>query len=471
MPQNKQHIWQSRRLTFLLATMDALALSLLWMGAWSLRAWASPWFGGPINPYSCYTNALPWMLIGWLSILAIYGHYEHRERLSSLNQLSRVFQASLWLVWIGVMISYVLLRHLELGRSIVLGAPFLFFIYLYGSRTLLRVAKMRALRRGEEGRSVLIVGVNPLGRRVAEHLAQHPEIGFRLAGFVATGAEKEVDTAEPFASAPVMGSLNNLKSLIESADIDEVFFADPTLPTDQVLNRVIECEPTGAAFKIVSDQFFHVLAGDAIIEAVDGIPVTRLGGGQMTPFQTLSKRILDLAGVALLAPFWIPTWGGIALAIWMEDGRPVLFKQKRVGLRGREFDFYKFRTMTPSANPYAVAPTDPCDPRITRLGRFLRKTSLDEIPQFLNILRGDMSLVGPRPEMKFIVDGYEEWQKARLDVKPGLTGLWQVVGRKNLPLEFNIEYDLWYIRNRSLVLDMMILIKTIPAVLFGKGAF
>jgi lipopolysaccharide/colanic/teichoic acid biosynthesis glycosyltransferase len=121
--------------------------------------------------------------------------------------------------------------------------------------------------------------------------------------------------------------------------------------------------------------------------------------------------------------------------------------------------------------PYEEAPLERTDPRVTRFGRFLRKTSLDELPQLINVLRGDMSMVGPRPEMPFIVDKYEEWQRRRLDVKPGITGLWQIVGRKDLPLYLNLEYDFYYIRNQSLLLDLMILIKTIPAVLFGKGAF
>jgi lipopolysaccharide/colanic/teichoic acid biosynthesis glycosyltransferase len=127
--------------------------------------------------------------------------------------------------------------------------------------------------------------------------------------------------------------------------------------------------------------------------------------------------------------------------------------------------------MRTDADPYAVAPTDPDDSRITPSGRFLRRTSLDELPQLLNVLRGEMSMVGPRPEMPFIVEKYEPWQRRRLDVKPGITGLWQVIGRKNLPLHLNMEYDLYYIKNQSLLLDIEILLKTVPAVLMGRGAF
>jgi lipopolysaccharide/colanic/teichoic acid biosynthesis glycosyltransferase len=127
--------------------------------------------------------------------------------------------------------------------------------------------------------------------------------------------------------------------------------------------------------------------------------------------------------------------------------------------------------MTQETPAYAVAPTEAADPRITLIGRFLRKTSLDELPQLFNVMRGEMSMVGPRPEMPFIVEQYEEWQRRRLDVKPGITGLWQIVGRKNLPLALNMEYDFFYIKNQSLLLDVVILLRTIPAVIFGRGAF
>jgi lipopolysaccharide/colanic/teichoic acid biosynthesis glycosyltransferase len=161
----------------------------------------------------------------------------------------------------------------------------------------------------------------------------------------------------------------------------------------------------------------------------------------------------------------------IALGIRRDTKGPVFFKQERVGRDGKRFLIYKYRTMHVEAPPYDYAPTAEEDPRITRFGRWLRRTSLDELPQLLNVLRGEMSMVGPRPEMPFLVDKYEPWQRRRLDVKPGITGLWQVIGRKNLPLHLNMQYDFYYIKNQSLLLDLEILFRTIPAVLKGKGAF
>jgi lipopolysaccharide/colanic/teichoic acid biosynthesis glycosyltransferase len=150
---------------------------------------------------------------------------------------------------------------------------------------------------------------------------------------------------------------------------------------------------------------------------------------------------------------------------------PAIFAHERVGRNGRVFTMYKFRTMDCDAPPSAVAPPSASDRRVTEYGKWLRATSIDELPQLFNVLRGEMSLVGPRPEMPFIVDTYDEWQRRRLAVKPGITGLWQILGRKDLPMHENLQYDFYYIRNRSLALDVSILLRTIGAVLSRRGAF
>jgi lipopolysaccharide/colanic/teichoic acid biosynthesis glycosyltransferase len=174
--------------------------------------------------------------------------------------------------------------------------------------------------------------------------------------------------------------------------------------------------------------------------------------------------------------------GTIALAIWLESGRPVLFRQQRVGENGQLFEMLKFRTMVPNAEEmrYLVERTDkegrlihkvPNDPRITRFGHYLRLTSLDELPQIFNILKGNMSLVGPRPELPYLVEKYETWQRKRFAVPPGLTGWWQINGRSDKPMHLNTEDDLYYVQNYSLLLDIQILFRTIGVVLRGRGAF
>jgi lipopolysaccharide/colanic/teichoic acid biosynthesis glycosyltransferase len=150
---------------------------------------------------------------------------------------------------------------------------------------------------------------------------------------------------------------------------------------------------------------------------------------------------------------------------------PAFITQERAGRNGTSFRMHKFRTMWSDVDRYAVAPTDVSDPRITDYGRWLRGTSIDELPQLINVIKGEMSLVGPRPEMPFIVENYDDWQRRRLSVKPGITGLWQILGRKDLPMHTNLQYDFYYIRNRSLTLDASILLRTIGAVLSRRGAF
>ena len=183
------------------------------------------------------------------------------------------------------------------------------------------------------------------------------------------------------------------------------------------------------------------------------------------------KRILDIIISLKLLIGLAPLWLLITVLIALESkGNPV-FSHMRVGKNGKQFRLYKFRTMKAGAKEQEYAPTSLKDPRITKTGKFLRRTSLDEIPQLFNVLLGEMAIIGPRPEMKFIADGYTKKQRFRLLVKPGMTGVWQVCARKNKPLHENVEYDLFYIANESVTLDLKILIKTFIVIINGKGAY
>jgi lipopolysaccharide/colanic/teichoic acid biosynthesis glycosyltransferase len=232
----------------------------------------------------------------------------------------------------------------------------------------------------------------------------------------------------------------------------------------------MECEGLDVDFHIVSD-LFGVLAHETRIELLEDFPIFDLNSGQADRSYQVAKRVFDLALTLPFSLFFFLTYPFISLAIRLESRGPVIFRQERVGQGGQVFILYKYRTMFIDTPIYAEAPRQVGDSRVTRVGRFLRKTSLDEVPNLLNVLTGDMSLVGPRPEMPFIVEKYQEWQRKRLEVKPGLTGLWQILGRKDLPLHENLEYDFYYIKNRSLLLDFTILLRTIPALLFTRGAY
>jgi exopolysaccharide biosynthesis polyprenyl glycosylphosphotransferase len=237
-----------------------------------------------------------------------------------------------------------------------------------------------------------------------------------------------------------------------------------------MLSMVLDCEDLGVTFRVVTN-LFEVLTAGTPIDLVDDLPLVRLGRQHENLLYEPIKRCIDITGALVgLALLGSVMWW-CARRITKESPGRAIFCQQRVGKNGEIFDIYKFRTMYIDADSYAAAPHDRDDPRITPFGRWLRATSLDELPQLFNVFRGQMSLVGPRPEMPFIVDTYDEWQRRRLSVKPGVTGLWQILGRKDLPMHENLQYDFYYIRNRSLGHDLSIMIRTVGAVLMRRGAF
>jgi exopolysaccharide biosynthesis polyprenyl glycosylphosphotransferase len=465
-----RNFWKSKWLTVALVALDAAAFAALWLVAYELRRALNPQFVAyvhtVINPIRNYVHALPVVVVLWIIFTAYYGHYSHREKISALNQLSTIFKASIGGL-ISVFVFSALFKYLELGRSVVIMSSVLIFFYLYCSRSFLRYLKRTMVSKGYGLTNVVIVGAGETGRQVRNRIVGHPEIGFNLVGFIDNDPAKKGQTID---GVEVLGTVGDLLTIVREKEIEEVFLAVPNMPQDEIMNLVVHCEETGVVFKIVSN-IFDVITSQVKIDEINEIPVVRLPNPQLAPFHAALKRLMDLvvAGVLLIPA--IPVGALIVLFIRLDSKGKALFTQTRIGKGGKTFTMYKFRTMHADVEPYEEAPLERADPRITRFGRFLRKTSLDELPQLINVIKGDMSMVGPRPEMPFIVERYEEWQRRRLDVKPGITGLWQIVGRKDLPLYLNLEYDFYYIRHQSLLLDLTILIKTIPAVLFGKGAF
>ena len=461
----EKSFWKNRWLLIYLLILDAALYFLLWVAAYQIRYWCNPLFSKSINEITCYLKAAPGIIIIWLFATAYHGHYTHKEKVSSLNQASKIFLAAFGGLFGTLAMAHFVYKNLELGRAVILISTGLNFLYLYISRTTLRATKSRLIAAGIGLKRCLIVGAGTCGGKVMEHIVAHPEIGFNLVGFVDDDQNKK-----EISRIPVLGSLPELPSIIRTYNIEEVFLAIPSLPRDKQMNLIVKCEETGADFKIVSD-IFGVITNQVKIDVIDDIPVIMLKQGGLSPTHAFIKRCVDLVISILMHLPALIIWPLIVILIRLDSKGPAIFKQERLGKDGKLFLMYKFRTMFIDTPPYKEAPNAPEDPRITRMGRFLRKYSLDEIPQLLNVLVGDMSMVGPRPEMPFIVEKYEEWQRRRLSVKPGITGLWQIVGRKKLPLYQNLEYDFYYIRNQSILLDLTILWKTIPAVLFGKGAF
>ena len=264
--------------------------------------------------------------------------------------------------------------------------------------------------------------------------------------------------------------------------IDQVIITLPWQYHRKTVRLVADAEHAGVRARVVPD-LFQLSLGGVDVEAINGVPLISIKESALTGFNQAVKRALDLTlgGLAmiLVSPFWL----AIAVGIKLDSPGPVFFRQERVGKDGKTFTVFKFRSMYSgrrgTAGKAAAPTTRPIgpffkmkdDPRRTRMGRFIRKTSLDELPQLINVLRGEMSIVGPRPGLPSEVAQYQEWHRKRLEAQPGITGLWQVSGRSNLTFDEMVMLDIYYAENWSVGMDLRIMLRTVPQVLFGEGAY
>jgi len=246
--------------------------------------------------------------------------------------------------------------------------------------------------------------------------------------------------------------------LIQRHAADLVIVAIPSIGRDPFLHTVEEAFKANARVSFVPSHFVPDRWVD--YQDIDGVLLASFERSTRRIAYELLKRLCDVAGSLALLALGAPLFLLVAILIKMDSPGPVWFKQERVGQNGRVFQMLKFRTMGLETLPYDYSPRASGDPRITRIGRFLRRTSLDELPQLVNVVQGKMSLVGPRPEMPFIVEQYSERHRQRLQVKPGLTGLWQLSGDRAFLIHENVEYDLYYIQHRNFFMDLAILLHT-----------
>ena len=335
----------------------------------------------------------------------------------------------------------------------------------------------------------LVVGRGPEASLFIREMRVRPALGYRVIGVVDTGI---VEGQLTYEDVPVIGTLEALPELIRDSGANEVIIADADVNADALFEVMMRCgRRLGVEFRI-APSLFNCLPRKTEIDQIGVLPMIRLFREPLSNSARILKRTFDLVFSALAIGLLFPVWVVIALLIKLDSRGPVFYTQERVGMDGRLFLLYKFRTMHAGADSelhreYQKAfiagraeanlgneqkPTYKllADPRITRIGRLLRRTSLDEVPQLLNVLLGDMSLVGPRPPIPYEVEAYELWHRKRLDMKPGLTGLWQVSGRNRLPFEEMVRLDLFYIENWSLLLDLKIILRT-GFVMLGREGF
>jgi exopolysaccharide biosynthesis polyprenyl glycosylphosphotransferase len=440
------------------------ARNLLWLVA------------GEVNFYS-HLLLLPLLITLLVVFLSYFGAYQNPRHTNNLGYLWAIFRAMA--LTIGVLLSLLFFLEIQyISRAVILVFAVLNFLALLTARLLVRSYLLNRLQDGSGHLRVLIIGSGERAREMARALQRQAEWGVNIVGHLDPDPQKVGTLVE---GVPVIGTVANISECLKKNVVDEVIIAIPRSLLDDAEHIAQACEEEGIKLRFMAD-LFRVQMARVSLARVGDIPLLTMEPVAHDEGMLFAKRIFDLTVTLLSMPLVLPLMAVVALAVKLDSSGPVFFVQQRVGLHKHLFPMYKFRSMQLDAEEKlqeiehlneAEGPIFKItnDPRVTRLGRFLRKTSLDELPQLFNVLRGEMSLVGPRPMSIRDVDLFDQGiQRKRFSVRPGITCLWQISGRSSLPFYRWLELDLEYIENWSFWLDLKILVKTIPAVLKSKGA-
>lgn len=465
-----------------LILVDTLVTLVAFVVAFYLRQWAAMEAGPLLSALELPTVTVAedyeilLALCGPIWIISLYVSGTSDFRVAYGQTFVRYARAVALGVALLVAVSF-LMKLLLVARSFlfVFGVLDLMFLMIGRFALLETIGFVRSKR--VDGHRMLVVGCAPNAVAYASSLATQPPWNIRTVGHVSVPGEIPHDLA-----SPVLGTIDQLDQILDAQPIDEVLFAAPAIPPNLLAVALSHCDERGLDVLLPLPSALPA-RGRVEIATLDGFDAPLLGL-RRTPSSEVGlalKRVVDILGSLVLILASGPVMIGVAIGIKLSSPGPIVFKQIRAGRNGRKFTMLKFRSMVvdAEAKKAALAHLNEMDgpvfkikrdPRITPIGAFIRKTSLDELPQFFNILFGDMSLVGPRPPLPSEVEQYKPWQRRRLSVKPGLTGLWQVSGRNNVDFEEWMRLDLRYIDDWSLWLDAKILLRTVPAVLFKTGA-
>jgi exopolysaccharide biosynthesis polyprenyl glycosylphosphotransferase len=416
-----------------------------------------------------------WFLLAYLLVARRYGLYGPLSGGGGVHELRLVGQGCLnaGLLLCGAL---YLFHAVDISRVLVLLLVVMSALALSVRRVIWRMSQYRRYEQGVDLRNVVILGTNQLSYAVSRHIEQNTRLGYRFVGFVASPGSPVSTEISP---GQILGGVDKIRQLTRLHFVDEVLIGE-FYPTEQAIHLVEDARELSIDLRSIAG-YYGELTANAPVEYLGIFPLSALHRSEPRVVGLFLKRVADtmlsLAAVTAAAPLMI----AIALAVKLDSPGPVFYVSERIGKRGRVFRCFKFRTMVKNAEGLkkelaAQNERDGIlfkmtnDPRITRVGRFLRKYSLDELPQFLNVLRGEMSLVGPRPPIASEVEKYELEHFRRLEVTPGLTGLWQVQARHDPSFAKYIELDTAYVENWSLWMDLKILIRTADVVLRGTGS-
>ena len=470
---------QAKTFNYGLRTLDGSVVILSFLVAYVLRAQVLTRFFSldPILSFNGHLQILLLVAPLWVLVLKYCGTYESVRKKSYVETFWLITKAHS----VAMMILFALLFITDYDRIsrllILIFGSIVFVVSLCGRFAIMMT--LRAMRRrGLNYRNILIIGTGKRARRFADLICSRSELGLRIFGYVddePTPSDREILGSE------IVGTLKDVPAIIEKNVIDEVVIGLPRRFLPQVGEIIEVCEETGTEVTLVAD-FFDIAIAKLHTTMFYDIPLLTFSTTPSQQLQLHLKDWVDRLGSFILLLLTSPLFLVASIAIKLTSPGPVFYKQTRNGLNGRQFTVCKFRSMRVDSEHEVEElkryneMSGPVfkmknDPRVTPIGRILRRTSIDELPQLINVLKGEMSLVGPRPPLPAEIDRYDRWQRRRLSVKPGITCLWQINGRNKVDFKEWMDLDLLYIDNWSLWLDIRILLKTLVVVIRGDGAY
>ncbi len=458
--------------------LDVVMVIGAFLSAYYVRSHGGLFVQNKETPFFEYVNLLPFVIVISLFSFQFCGIYR-RSNKTMIDQIPNIFFGS-GLATVLLMLMTFIFKMYPYSRIVLFLFWILTFIYLILWRGIWASLR-KQFRKSKIGlTNAVIIGSNPMGLFLARELNQSEKTGYQVIGFL----DDQISSDNvPQETIPFLGSTKELDRILRDGLAGEVFVAVSNLPSEKMAQLTILCTSLGIRLNFIPD-LQEIIVQRATLTDLFGIPLIVVEEQIFYLWNRFLKRILDVTFSVIMMILSLPLT--IPIAIWIrfdpKSAGPVFFKQERIGRKGRKFWMYKFRSMKIGAEEQVVELASlnvakgplfkiPNDPRITTVGKFIRRWSLDEFPQFINVLKNEMSLVGPRPPLQIEVDKYEEWQKKRLEIQPGMTGLWQVSGRSELPFDEMVKLDLYYIEHWSLWLDIKILLRTIITVIQGKGAY
>ena len=467
--------YYSRQLRILLRLIDILvALASFQAAYYAMYGLTLPDMSEPGRPHMVF---LILYLAFWVYLSQRMKLYDSKRMSGLRRELAVLLETTV----VGAMLAFALASLLQ-ANAVSGPLEIMFWTIDTSAMATLRLCARSFLkyirRRGYNYRQIIIAGRNGRSEEFVRKIESSPELGYRILGFLdARGMEEGSPVSSRY---ELLGELKEVEGVLRELVVDEVYIFLPVKSFYAEIERILSvCENVGVEVKISTEIFTHKIAKSTITYCGE-VPLIDLFSSPVMNWQLIVKRLMDIAVSGVFLVFFMPLLLTVAALIKSTSAGPVIFRQKRKGYNGRTFNCYKFRTMIDGAENLKDGLLDrnemdgpvfkiKSDPRVTAVGRILRKTSIDEIPQLVNVLKGDMSLVGPRPPLPEEVRKYDLPYLRRLSMKPGITCLWQVNGRNSIPFTKWMELDRQYIEHWSLALDFVILFKTIPAVLRGSG--